>query len=144
MKHLFLLTIILDILHCYILEFLHIMWLTWRGCWRHCPSIFLYSSKNQQPRGLFFTVIAFPTEAGISCSLIVVSVFIFIAVPTAVWRSVAVLVTIFTFSLEELEIIVVTFSFLRCSMLEISLLIHPFPVFFFRSVMSSRINISLS
>ena len=36
------------------------------------------------------------------------------------------------------------FNFIRCSMLEPSLMIHPFPLFFLRSVMPSRINISLS
>ena len=104
-----LLTIIPDIIHCSLLELLHIMWLPWRCFWRHCIYIFFSLSKNKQPCGLFFTVFALPIEAGFYYIFIVVSIFIFIFVPPTVWHSVAVLVTIFTFSLEEIAILVVTF-----------------------------------
>ena len=42
------------LLHCYILELFHIMWIPQRGCWRHRLYLLLSSPINQQPCGLFF------------------------------------------------------------------------------------------
>ena len=56
MTHLYLLTIIIYILYCSILELPHIMCLSWRGSRRHCNFIFLSLSNNQHPCGLFFHI----------------------------------------------------------------------------------------
>ena len=48
-----LLTIIRDLLHCYLLGIIHIMWLPQRGCWSHWIYIFFYLPNNQHPCGLF-------------------------------------------------------------------------------------------
>ena len=139
-----LITIIRDILRCCLLELLHIMCLPWRGCWRHCLSIFLSLPNNQQPCGLLFhsncihhwsgaflqyycclcchCFCCFPKSmmlCGCTCHNYYIP-------PWITWHSCC------------------YFSFLWCSILEPSLLIHYFPVFFFHSGISSRIKISLS
>ena len=47
MTYRYLLTIIRDLLHCYLLELIHRMWIPKRGCQRHCHCIFLSSPNNQ-------------------------------------------------------------------------------------------------
>ena len=142
--HHFILTIISDILHFSLLEILHIMWLPWRGYWRHCLSNLLSLTNNQQPYGLFFYSYCIPHWSGaflqsyccfcchfyffspISLILYGRTCYYCYIIPGITYHS------------------CYYFSFLRCSMIEPSLLIHPFHVFFFRSVIFCRINIPLS
>ena len=140
----YLITIIRDILHCYLLKLLHIMWLPWICCWRHCLYIFLSSPKNQQTCGLFLQNYHIPYWRGnflkyccclcCNCCCCFPKIMMlcggtchnYYIPPWINFHSCC------------------YFYFILCSILEPSLLIHRFPVFFFRSVMSSRIKISLS
>ena len=139
-----LLTIIWDIIHCSILELLQRMCLPWRGYQRHCISIFISSLNNQQPCILFYHSYCIPHWSGYffqsyccfccnfyccspnSLTLCVRTCHNFHILPWRNFHSCC------------------YFSFIQFSMLEPSLLIHHFTVFFFRSVVSSIIKISIS
>ena len=129
MAHHCFLTIILYILHCSLLELLHVIWLPWRGCRHHCIYIFLYLIKNQHPRGLFFHIYCIthssryflqsycclyfhlyfcPPNSLRLCDRTCHNCYI---LPWRTWHSCC------------------YFSFIRCSMIEPSLLINTFPLY---------------
>ena len=103
---------ILRFLLCYhLLEILLIMRLPQIGC--QCrylyPFISLSSPNSQHPCVLFFTVVSFFVEVGISVLVAIYVAISFIYFSTAIWRSVAISITLVILSLEELFVLVVIF-----------------------------------
>ena len=142
MTNLYLLSIIWDIFHCSLLELLHIMWHPWRGYWNNCLFILLYLPNNQQPYGLFFYSYCISHWRGgfLQSYCCLCCLFLFFPksmtlcgrnchncyiLPWRTWHSCC------------------YFSFIQYSTLEHSLMIYPFSVLFFCSVMSYIINISI-
>ena len=143
MTHHCLPTIISDILCFNIHELLHILCLPQRGCWRHCLYFSLYLPNYQHPYVLFFhSYYTLSVEAAFSGIVVVSVVIYFIAFSLSILFSVAIFSTLVTFPLRNL-VFFFLISFLWHSTLEPSLMIQTFPVFFFRLMLSSRMNVYL-
>ena len=110
MTHRCLLTILCYLIRSSLLGLIHRIWIPQRCFWRHHHSLFLSSTNNQQPCGLFFYSFCITRWSGgflksycrFCCNFFYVS-------PTF-WRSVNILSALVLFSLEELAIFFHFFS----------------------------------